>query len=53
MSTEPTLPDDFTGLVRFFPLPDLVLFPHAMQPLHIFEFRYRHLTEDALAGDRC
>ena len=43
---------DFTGMVRLFPLPNLVLFPHVMQPLHIFEPRYRSLMEDALAGDR-
>ena len=34
-----------------FPLP-LVLFPGALQPLHIFEPRYRQLLADALAGDR-
>jgi Lon protease-like protein len=33
-----------------FPLP-LVLFPGAVQPLHIFEPRYRTLLADALAGD--
>jgi Lon protease-like protein len=38
--------------VRLFPLPNLVLFPHVMQPLHIFEHRYRFLLEDALATDR-
>jgi uncharacterized protein len=43
--------EDFSGKVRLFPLPNLVLFPHVMQPLHIFEPRYRHLLEDALAGD--
>jgi uncharacterized protein len=42
----------FGGTARLFPLPDLVLFPHAVQPLHVFEPRYRQLTEDALAGDR-
>jgi Lon protease-like protein len=40
------------GVVRLFPLPNLVLFPGAMQPLHIFEPRYRQMTADALAGDR-
>ena len=45
-------PEDFSGKVRLFPLPNLVLFPHVMQPLHIFEARYRDLLEDALAGDR-
>ena len=34
-----------------FPLP-LVLFPGAVQPLHIFEPRYRRLLADSLAGDR-
>jgi len=28
------------------------MFPHVMQPLHIFEPRYRALLADALAGDR-
>ncbi len=42
----------FGGTARLFPLPDLVLFPHAVQPLHVFEPRYRQLMEDALAGDR-
>src|SRR5580658_6984681 len=45
-------PQDFSGRVRLFPLPNLVLFPHVMQPLHIFEPRYRCLLEDALAADR-
>jgi Lon protease-like protein len=43
--------EDFGGKVRLFPLPNLVLFPYVMQPLHIFEPRYRDLLEDALAGD--
>jgi Lon protease-like protein len=43
---------DFTGVARLFPLPGLVLFPHAVQPLHIFEPRYRQMAADALAGDR-
>jgi uncharacterized protein len=43
---------EFSGKVRLFPLPNLVLFPHVMQPLHIFEPRYRLLLEHALAGDR-
>jgi len=44
--------EEFSGTVRLFPLPNLVLFPHVMQPLHIFEPRYRQLLEDALEGDR-
>ena len=31
------LPPEFDGRVRLFPLPELVVFPSAMQPLHIFE----------------
>src|SRR5437588_601321 len=44
--------DDFTGTARLFPLPNLVLFPSVIQPLHIFEPRYRALMGDALADDR-
>ena len=43
--------DTFAGVVRLFPLPNLVLFPHVDQGLHIFEPRYRQMTADALAGD--
>jgi ATP-dependent Lon protease len=46
------LPDGFAGVVRLFPLPNVVLFPHVVQALHIFEPRYRQLLEDALAGDQ-
>jgi Lon protease-like protein len=42
----------FDGTARLFPLPNLVLFPHVVQPLHIFEPRYRQMTADALAADR-
>lgn len=42
----------FNGVARLFPLPGLVFFPHAVQPLHIFEPRYRQMAADALAGDR-
>jgi ATP-dependent Lon protease len=41
----------FTGDVRLFPLPDLVMFPHVVQPLHIFEPRYRDMLNEALDGD--
>jgi uncharacterized protein len=44
--------DKFSGVARLFPLPNLVMYPHVMQPLHIFEERYREMLEDALAGDR-
>ena len=46
------LPDDFDGRVRLFPLPELVVFPHAMQALHIFEPRYCEMLTDSLATDR-
>ena len=42
----------YSGQARLFPLPNLVFFPNVMQPLHIFEPRYRQMTADALAGDR-
>ena len=45
-------PAEFSGRIRLFPLPNLVVFPHVMQPLHIFEPRYRAMLEEALAGDR-
>jgi uncharacterized protein len=41
----------FSGVARLFPLPNLVLYPHVMQPLHIYEERYREMLEDALQGD--
>lgn len=46
------LPDDFNNEVRLFPLRDLVLFPSNVQPLHIFEERYREMIEDALITDK-
>ena len=45
------LGDDFSGEVRLFPLPNVVLFPHVLLPLHIFEPRYIEMTRDALEGD--
>lgn len=35
-----------------FPLPDAILLPHAIQPLHIFEPRYRQMVSDCLEGSR-
>jgi uncharacterized protein len=52
MSGDSSLPVNFNGTVRLFPLPNLVLFPHVVQPLHIFEPRYRQLMADALRDDR-
>jgi len=45
------LPSDFSGRVRLFPLPNLVMFPGVMQPLHLFESRYLEMMEDTLAND--
>jgi uncharacterized protein len=44
--------ETFSGVARLFPLPNLVMYPHVMQPLHVFEGRYREMLEDALASDR-
>jgi Lon protease-like protein len=38
--------------VPLFPLPNVVLFPAALLPLHIFELRYRAMVADALDGER-
>ena len=38
--------------IPIFPLQDVMLFPHATRPLHIFEPRYRDMVADALEGDR-
>jgi Lon protease-like protein len=38
--------------VALFPLPNVVLFPTAILPLHIFEERYKAMTADALSGSR-
>ena len=38
--------------IPIFPLPNVVLFPNVVLPLHIFEPRYREMVSDALAGDR-
>jgi Lon protease-like protein len=45
------LPHDFSGSVRLFPLPDLVMFPHVAQPLRVFEPRYVAMLEDAMQSD--
>lgn len=38
--------------VPLFPLPNIVLFPRAVLPLHIFEERYKAMMADALATDK-
>ena len=38
--------------LAIFPLPNAVLLPGGVLPLHVFEPRYRELTRDCLAGSR-
>jgi Lon protease-like protein len=38
--------------IPLFPLPNVVLFPRCVLPLHIFEERYKAMTADALIGNR-
>ena len=38
--------------IPLFPLPNVVLFPSALLPLHIFESRYRAMVADALESER-
>lgn len=42
---------DISRAVPVFPLPEVVLFPHAHLPLHIFEPRYRRMIEDVVTLD--
>jgi uncharacterized protein len=37
--------------IPLFPLPNVVLFPKAILPLHVFEDRYKRMTAAALEGD--
>lgn len=48
---DPTDEADLSA-VPLFPLPNVVLFPRAVLPLHIFEERYKAMTADALRGRR-
>ncbi len=38
-------------IVPIFPLPNVVLFPKTLLPLHIFEQRYRTMTREVIAGN--
>ena len=46
------IPQSFDGEVRLFPLPNLVMLPSNVLPLHIFESRYWEMLEDAMRGDQ-
>ncbi len=48
----PSNDKDLLTAVPLFPLPNVVLFPHAVLPLHIFEERYKTMTAEALTGRR-
>jgi len=50
---EPVTPPDPAALadLPIFPLPNCVLLPGGLLPLHVFEPRYRELTRDCLAGN--
>lgn len=39
---------NFGKPMPLFPLPGVVLLPHAVQPLHVFEKRYRQMVNDTL-----
>jgi len=43
---------DLPEWIPLFPLPNVVLLPRTVLPLHVFEERYRAMTRDALAGSR-
>jgi len=47
---EITLPEVLQ--VPLFPLPNAVLFPHTLLPLHIFEPQYQQMILEALEGDK-
>jgi Lon protease-like protein len=40
---------DLPAIIPIFPLPNVVLFPGVLLPLHIFEPRYREMVQDAAA----
>lgn len=45
-------PGSVLSEVAVFPLPQVVLFPGVVMPLHIFEPRYRSMTREVLASTR-
>jgi ATP-dependent Lon protease len=47
-----TIPDAAMADLPVFPLSQVVLFPNAMLPLHVFEPRYRTMLKDCLATHR-
>lgn len=43
--------EGFSGILPLFPLPNVVMFPGQLLPLHIFEPRYRQMVADAREGE--
>jgi Lon protease-like protein len=52
MTAVPYAPGTMVADVAVFPLPQVVLFPGALVPLHIFEPRYRAMVRDVVASTR-
>ena len=52
VNPKPTIPA-ILGHIPVFPLPETVLFPGVILPLHIFEPRYREMIVDAMASHCC
>jgi Lon protease-like protein len=52
MENQPQAASEFATVVPLFPLPNVVLLPGAVLPLHIFEQRYKIMLAHALEGDR-
>src|SRR5580765_1551354 len=50
MSEETTISVNFGKPMPIFPLNSVVLLPHGVLPLHVFEDRYRQMVGDALDG---
>lgn len=52
MNPSPGSTASLPATVPLFPLPNVVLFPRAVLPLHIFEDRYKRMTTDVLQSHR-
>lgn len=55
MTLDPGIPHDISaalGELPLFPLPQAVLFPGAVMPLHVFEPRYKTMIRECLASHR-
>lgn len=52
MSSREDIDPAFLDGLPIFPLPNAVLLPGGLMPLHVFEPRYREMTRDCLDGSR-